>query len=199
MIRIASYSLRGHIVRVKLKCTCGNSKIFEVKEEGETIYFCNKCRSRKTLEELKKEASTYWRTRDWIVECEPDQRTQPRIHIDYPIELTVKATRLSPPYCVLHGKMVVLSESGMLAIVEDFSESYFQDITTAYRHVEITLQRQIPGFPTRLTGRIVGVRFRRTELPKCRLGIGFSGLSDETIEMLRKHIADHIKHVTPES
>lgn len=192
MLKIASYSLRGQIVRVKLKCTCGTGRVFEVQEEGETVYFCEKCRERKMLDELKREASTYWRGRDWVVECEADHRTQPRIHVAYPIELTVKENSHSPSYCVLHGQYVVLSESGTLIVVEDFRESYFQDITTTYRYVEAVLSDTVEGFPPVVTGNIVGVNFRHDELPRCRIGVGFEDLSDEANAAIRKHIEDHV-------
>lgn len=192
MLKIASYSLRGQIVRVKLKCTCGHGQIFEVQENGETVYFCEECRERKTLEDLKKEASTYWRGRDWVVECEPDQRTQPRIHVSYPVELTVRATPYSPPYCIMHGRCVVLSESGTLIVVNDFSESYFQDITSTYRHGQLALTEATEGFPPVLTGRVVGVTFRHDELPQCRIGFGFEGLSEEANTAIRRHIEDHV-------
>ena len=195
MLKIASYSLRGQVVRVKLKCTCGAGKIFEVQEEGETIYFCEKCRARKTLEDLKREASTYWRGHDWVVECESDQRIQPRIHVNYAAELTVRSTRYSPPYCVMHGHCVVLSESGTLVVVDDFEESYFQDITSTYRHGEITLTQAVQGLPSVLTGRIVGVTFRHNELPQCRIGIGFEGLSEDATAAIKRHIEDHVSRM----
>ena len=199
MLKIASYSLKGQSVRVKLKCTCGEGKIFEVEEEGQRHYFCGKCRSRKTVEELKKEASTYWRGHVWIVDCESDQRAKPRIHVNYAVELTVKATRYSPSYCVLHGELVVLSESGALVVVEDFQEKYFQDVTTTYRYVELAAARAIPTFPSMLTGRVVGVRFRPDELPKSRVGIAFEGLSDEMAEALESHINEHKPNGSSES
>jgi hypothetical protein len=198
LLKIASYSLRGQVVRVKLRCSCGDGKIFEVQEEGKTYYFCNKCRTRKTVDELKKEASTYWRGRDWIVECEADQRTLPRIHVDFPVELTVKATRYSPAYCQLHGNLVVLSLSGTLAVVTDFQEAFFKDITSTYRQVEIATAKPVESFPPQLSGRIVGVRFRPDELPQCRIGIGFEDLSEEASEALRAHIAKHIEDTTDE-
>jgi ribosomal protein L24E len=191
MLKIASYSLQGQIVRVKLKCTCSDGKIFEVQEEGTTLYFCSKCRSRKTLEQLKKEASTYWRNRSWAVDCEPDQRAQPRVHIEVPVELTVKASRYSPPYCVLHGQGVVVSETGMLVVVHDFQQSYFQDITSAYRYVEIATAKPVEGFPTSLTGRVCGVSYRPTELPRCRVGMAFEGVTTEVIEALRRYMQEH--------
>lgn len=197
MLKIASYSLRGQVVRVKLKCTCGDGKILEIQEDGETVFFCSRCRNRKTLEQLKKEASTYWRSRKWVVECEPDQRVQPRIHVDYGVELTIRATRYSPTYCSLHGRMLVLSESGALVVVEDFKESYFEDITSAYRYVEVALTKPIESFPPHLTGRIVGVRFRPDELPLCRIGIGFEGLSEEDSNLLRQHIEQHAQKQSP--
>jgi len=199
MLKIASYSLRGQVVRVKLKCTCGNGKIFEVQEEGRTFYFCGKCRARKTLEQLKKEASTYWRGRDWVIECEPDQRTQPRIHVDFGTELTVKATRYSPTYCVLHGRFVVLSESGCLVLIEDFNESYFDEVTSTHRYVEIVVTKPDKDFPSRLTGRIVGVTFRPEQLPKCRIGLAFENLSEKVIEALRQYIQEHVRQTSSES
>lgn len=199
MLKIASYSLRGQVVRVKLKCSCGNGTIIEVVEEGQTFYFCNKCRSRKTLEQLKKEASTYWRGRDWVIACEPDQRTMPRIHVDFGVELTIKASRSSPPHCVLHGRCVILSESGALVVVEDFHESYFEEITSTYRHVEIAVTEPDEGFPPQLTGRIVGVTFRPKDLPQCRIGIGFEGMADEITETLRQHIEEHVRRASSES
>ena len=192
MLKIASYSLRGQVVRVKLKCTCGNGRVFEVDEEGKRFYFCGKCRSRKTLEELKKEASTYWRGHEWVIECEPDQRTQPRIHAHFGIHLTIKAARHAPTYCTLNGSCVVLSESGMLALVDNFQEHYFQDITSTYRYVEITSGGP-PGLPPLLTGRVVGVRFRPDELPRCRIGVGFEDLGAPVAENLRKYIEERMQ------
>jgi len=198
LLKIASYSLRGQVVRVKLRCSCGEGKIFEVQEEGKTYYFCGKCRTRKTVDELKKEASTYWRGRDWIVECEADQRTLPRVHVDYAVELTVKATRYSPAYCALHGNLVVLSESGTLAVINNFEEAYFKDITSTYRHVELTTVKPVETFPPQLTGRIVGGKCRPDELPRCRIGVAFDELSEETLETLRQHILIHIHDATDE-
>jgi len=191
MLKIASYSLRGQVVRVKLKCACGNSRIFEVRENETLVYFCSKCRSRKTLEELKKDASSYWRGRSWIIECESDQRAQPRVRTDFAAELTIKASRYSPTYCVLHGRCMVLSETGMLIVVADFRESYFQDITSAYRFGEVTISKPAGELPSPLTGRIVGVRFRPDELPQCRIGITFEGLSKEATEMVRRYVQEH--------
>jgi hypothetical protein len=188
MLKITSYSLKGQVVRVKLKCTCGNGKVFEVQEAGRKFYFCEKCRSYKTLEDLKREASTYWRGHDWVIECEADQRTAPRIHVQFAIELRIRATPFSPMYCVLHGICPVLSESGMLAQASDFEERYFQDITSSYRHVEIAVMDRGQGLPALLTGRIVGVRYRPDELPVCRIGIGFEGLTDEAVEALHAYV-----------
>ena len=184
MLKIASYSLRVQKVRVKLKCTCGEGRVFEVEEQGELHFYCTKCRARKTLQELKIEASTYWRSRDWVVECETDQRSTPRIHVDYDCRVSIKATRYSPSYCVLHGRMVVLSESGALVVVNDFKEDFFQDITTTYRHAEIELTESIEDLPAVLIGRVVGVRFRPDELPKCRIGVAFDSLGDPSIRRL---------------
>jgi len=191
MLKIASYSLQGQIVRVKLKCTCGASKVLEVQEEDQTIYFCGKCRARKTLAQLKKEASSYWRLRNWIVACESDQRVNPRVHADFPVELTVKTSAFSPPYCTLHGRVVVLSSTGLLAVVEDFSESYFHDITSACRHVEINVAKPLEGFPHALTGRIVAVRYRPDTLPQGSVAIGFEGLTGEVGEMVRRYVQEH--------
>jgi hypothetical protein len=198
VLKIASYSLRGKVVRVRLRCSCGEGKVFEIQEEGRTFYFCDRCRTRKTLDELKKDASTYWRGREWVVECEADQRALPRIHVDYPVELNVKATRYSPAYCTLHGNMLVLSQSGTLAVVKDFKEDYFKDITSTHRQVELATAKPVEDFPPQLTGRIVGVRFRPDELPQCRIGIGFEELSDDAVEALRQHIAAHIDQTTNE-
>jgi len=195
MLKISSYSLRGQSVRVKLKCTCGNNKIFEVKENDKCVYFCSKCRSRKTLEELRKEASSYWRSRTWMIECEPDQRAHPRVQADFGVDLTIRASRYSPPYCTLHGRCVVLSETGMLAVVEDFRESYFPDITSAYRFAEIAAVKPAEGLPTSLTGRIYGVRYRPDELPQCRIGVAFEDLSKEAIEALRHYVEQHTSGV----
>jgi len=196
MLKIASYSLRGQLVRVKLNCTCGHSRIFEVQEEKKQIYFCGKCRSRKTLEELKKEASSYWRSRNWMIDCEPDQRVQPRIHVDFATRLTVKASHLSPPYCTLRGRCLVLSEAGMLIVVEDFREAYFQDITSAYRLAEVEMTEPVPDLPTPLTGRVVGVSYRPEELPQCRIGISLEGLGKETSDMLRRYVQAHLARST---
>ena len=191
MLKIASYSLQGQVVRVKLKCTCGNGKIFEVQEESHTLYFCGKCRSRKTLAQLKKEASSYWRLRNWIVACEPDQRANPRIHADMPVEMTVKTSAFSPPYCTLHGRLVVLSATGALTVVEDFREAYFHDITSTCRYVEVSLTKPLEGFPRMITARVVAVRYRPNTLPQGSIAIGFEGLSSETSEMIRQHIQSH--------
>ena len=196
MLKIASYSLRGQVVRVKLKCSCGNSRIFEVREDDTLIYFCSKCRSRKILDELKKDASSYWKSRSWILECEPDQRAQPRARTDFPVEVTIRASRYSPAYCVLHGRCGMLSETGMMIMVEDFSESYFQDITSAYRSAEATILKMVEGLPVSLAGRIVGVRYRPEELPKCRIGIAFEGLTKEAGEAVRRYVQERCSHAS---
>jgi hypothetical protein len=145
----------------------------------------------KIIEELKKDASSYWRGRSWIIECESDQRAQPRVRTDFAAELTIKASCYSPTYCVLHGRCMVLSETGMLIVVADFRESYFQDITSAYRFGEVTISKPAGELPSPLTGRIVGVRFRPDELPQCRIGITFEGLSKEATEMVRRYVQEH--------
>jgi len=188
MLKISSYSLRGQLVRVKLKCTCGNSRIFEVQEYGKHVYFCSKCRSRKTLEELKKEASSYWRSRNWTIECEPDQRAQPRVQADIPVTVTVKATQYSPEYCTLSGRCVILSESGMLVLVSDFRESYFSDITSACRYAEVTGDEPLRNLPSPLVGRIVGVKYRPDQLPQCRVGVAFESLGKEATEAVRRFV-----------
>ena len=190
MLKIASYSLRGQVVRVKLKCTCGNNRVLEVHENQTIVYFCGKCRARRTLDELKKDASSYWRLRGWVVESEPDQRAQPRVRADFPVELTVKASRYSPAYCVLHGRCAMISASGMLAVVEDFQEAYFQDITSAYRFVDVTAAQKVESLPVSVTGRIVGVRYRAGELPQCRIGIAFEGLTQDANDMIGRYIHD---------
>jgi len=199
MLKIASYSLRGQVVRVKLKCTCGNGRIFEVHEDGVVVYFCSKCRGRKTLDELKKDASSYWKARSWIIECEPDQRAQPRTRVDFAADVTIKASRYSPPYCLLHGQCVMLSGTGMLIVVRDFTEAYFQDITSAYRFGDVTLPQAVEHLPTSLMGRIVGVRYRPEELPQCRVGLAFEGLGQEAMEGVRRYLAAHPHTVSEQS
>lgn len=193
MLKIASYSLRGQIVRVKLKCTCGESRIFEVEEDGLKYFYCERCKDRKSVDQLRSEASTYWRKREWVVDCEADQRKKPRIRVDYGIELVVKATRYSPAYCGMHGRMVTLSESGALILVDDFDKDYFQDITTTHRYAEIRFTSGIDGLPPVLAGRIVGVRFRPDELPDCRIGISFDELTDVQSELLKQYVVQRLE------
>lgn len=195
MIKIANYSLIGNTCVLKLKCSCGFSRILEVEEEGQTYYFCGKCRARKTLRQLKEESSTYWQGREWKVQCEADERVQPRIHTEHEVLLKVRATRYSPPYCELHGEIVVLSESGCLALVRDFKKEYFDEISTVYRNVVINFVGPSDGVLPSLGGRIVAVRFTQAELPRARVAIGFEGLNEDKLDALQAHIAEHVDQI----
>ncbi|MCX8038486.1 MAG: PilZ domain-containing protein [Candidatus Sumerlaeia bacterium] len=188
MLKIASYSLQGQTVRVKLKCSCGAAKVIGVSEENKTIYYCVRCRSRKTLDQLKREASSYWRKRNWVIACEPDQRANSRIHVQFPARLTVRASPSDSPRFVFHGQCRVISASGALIVVDDFQESCFQEITTTHRHAEILMEHRLEFLPPTLVARIVAVRYRPETLPKCDIAVAFVGLSSDLQNRLREYI-----------
>ncbi len=188
MLKIASYSLQGQNVRVKLKCSCGAGKVFAVSDENKTVYYCTRCRSRKTLDQLKREASSYWRKRNWIIACEPDQRAHSRIHVQYPAQMKVRASPADLARFVFHGQCRVLSASGALIVVDDFQESCFQEVTTTHRHAEIALERRPEFLPPILVGKIVAVRYRPDTLPQCNIGVAFVGLSADIQGRIREYI-----------
>lgn len=117
-----------------------------------------------------------------------ERRQSPRFEVEIPIKLIVKASREAPAYAVFNGCAVVLSQTGMLCAIDNFEEKFFNDITTTNRFVVSRAFDPPVSFPGELIGRIVGVKFKKTDLPLAQISIAFQDIKPALNEQLAEYI-----------
>ena len=104
------------------------------------------------------------------------------------MKLVIKARREAPAYLVLNGCCVVLSQTGMLCAVDNFDDKYFQDITTTHRFVVVRAEDPPVNFPGELIGRIVGVKFKRRDLPLAQISLAYTDLKPKLTDQLIEYV-----------
>ncbi|MFC1601516.1 hypothetical protein ACFL34_04125 [Candidatus Sumerlaeota bacterium] len=192
MIDIASYSLKGDKVFVKLKCECGNRRMVRSGDGDEMKLRCPECNANTTLGELRNAATLYWQSRPWEVDAVAERRSAPRHDVEIPVTLKFRASRESPVYCTLNGCCVVLSEHGVLCLVDNFEEELFPSLTTQQRFVVVCATNPPAMFPSEVYTRLVGIKYKKEQLPLCQVTLSLR----ESLPAMQEQVKEYIQFLT---
>jgi hypothetical protein len=196
MLKILDYRVDGFKLRVRLKCSCGGRRVLKVMQDNEVHYQCAECKGMVSLASLKKEATTYWRGRNWEIECEEPKKPLEHIYVDYAACLIAQAHRYAEPFCTLTGNCIEISQSGLLFVAKDFAVKYFEGMSTENRHAVVQFTKRVHGLPPELHGSIVEIKFNEKELPLCRIRVAFENLPKDAETALAGHLTELRGRVT---
>ena len=196
MLEVADYRADGPLrLSVRLKCSCGGRRVLKVLAGGKDVFKCIQCGSSTSIQDLKNNASSYWRGRVWVVEAEEARVEDDNVGIYYPATLIIRSTARSEILGQLTGACVQLNDSSVLFLAKDFQISWFEEIKQDHRAAEIGFEDHINGLPPKLFGQIVEIRYREDELPVCRIRIELENIASSEKEMIVEHL-NHLRERT---
>ena len=188
MIEILNYKLSDTAVHVKLKCRCGEQKIIASAEGAETVFHCSKCRTQRTLSDLRKDASGYWRDRKWRLDTIEDRRKAERFELDIPLTIDIKKAADALVHCTFSGNLVSLNNKGALCLIDNFKEKYFPELSDTHRVAVVHSLSPPADFPAEFTARIVGIKYEKNTLPLCSFAVSFKTTPNTQIVQIHAFI-----------
>jgi hypothetical protein len=162
---------------------------------GKDVFKCIQCGSTTSIQDLKNNASSYWRGRVWVVEAEEARVEDDSVGIYYPSTLTVRATSGAEILGEMKGACVQLNDASVLFLAKDFQLPWFDEIKQSYRAAEVSFEDHVNGLPPKLFGQIVEMRYCEDELPVCRIRIELENIASSEKEMIVEHL-NHLRERT---